>query len=171
MANTSRVLQSAFAAVLLVAASQVAVAQTVGSLTLADTWSRATPGGAKVGAGYLTITNMGKTSDRLTGVSSSVSGRGEVHEMATKDGIMTMRELTSGLEIPAGQSVTLRPGGLHLMFQDLKQPLKSGEPFEATLTFERAGPVKATFDVRAIAAGAPSGGAGMGGMGGMKMDH
>ena len=160
--RTSQMIFAAMSLAVAVGAPQTGAAQTAGSLTLADTWSRATPNGAKVGAGYLTITNQGSTADKLTRVSSPVSGRGEVHEMATKDGIMTMRELPNGLEIPAGQSVTLKPGGLHLMFQDLKQPLKQGEPFEATLTFEKAGSVKATFDVRAIAAGAPSGGVKMG---------
>ncbi len=152
--------------------TSAAFAQTSGNLTVSDTWSRATPGGAKVAGGYVTITNKGPDVDKLTGVSSSIAGRGEVHEMAMKDGIMTMREMTGGITVPAGQSVTLKPGGLHLMFQELKQPLKEGEKFEAVLTFEKAGPVKASFDVRSIAAGAP-GGASMGGqsMGGMKHGH
>ena len=148
--------------------SGAVIAQTAGNVSVTDTWSRATPGGAKVAGGYVTITNGGPDADRLTSVSSAIAGRGEVHEMAMKDGVMTMREMSGGIPVPAGQSVTLKPGGLHLMFQDLKQPLKEGEKFEAVLTFEKAGPVKATFDVRSIGAGASTGG---GHGSGMKMNH
>ena len=153
---------------LLIATGAPAFAQTAGALTVTDTWSRATPGGAKVAGGYVTIANTGPAADRLTSVTSAIAGRGEVHEMAVKDGVMTMREMAGGIAIPAGGSVTLKPGGLHLMFQELKQPLREGEKFEATLVFEKAGPVKATFDVRSIAAGASTGGSHGSGM---KMNH
>lgn len=120
-------------------------------------WSRATPGGAKVAAGYLTIVNTGSSADRLVSVTSDISDRGEVHEMAVKDGVMTMRPIDGGVAVPAGGSVTLKPGSYHLMFQDLKHPLKQGERFDATLTFEKAGPLKATFEVQGIGATAPAG--------------
>ena len=119
-------------------------------LQVMGAWSRATPNGAKVAAGYLTIKNDGPEADRLTVVSSDISGRGAVHEMGVKDGVMTMRELSGGLQVPPGQSVTLKPGGFHLMFEDLKHPLKSGERFDATLVFEKAGQVKVNFEVRGI---------------------
>jgi hypothetical protein len=71
------------------------------------------------------------------------------------DGMMKMRELTDGLPIPPEDSVTLEPAADHLMFQDLKRPLKKGETFPATLTFEKAGTVSVTFEVRGTGAAAP----------------
>lgn len=138
------------------AAAAPATSIKAGDLTLTTPWARATLGGAKVGGGYVTITNTGKTADRLVGGSLVAAGRFEVHEMAMKDGIMTMRPLEKGLEIPAGGTVELKPGGLHLMFMDLKQPLKEGEAVSGTLVFEKAGTVSVNFDVRGIGAGAGS---------------
>ncbi|MEW6124641.1 MAG: DUF1775 domain-containing protein [Pseudomonadota bacterium] len=128
----------------------------VGNLVVTAPWSRATPGGAKVAGGYLTVTNSGTTPDRLTGGTFAAAGRVEIHEMAMKDGVMTMRPLADGLEIPPGGSVTFAPGGYHLMFMDLKQPLKEGETVKGTLTFQKAGTADVTFDVRSIGAGAAS---------------
>lgn len=134
----------------------------VGDLVINAPWTRATPGGAKVAGGYLTVTNTGKSPDRLVGGSFAQANRFEVHEMAMNNGVMTMRPVTGGLEIPPGGTVTLAPGGFHLMFMDLKQPLKEGETVKGTLTFEKAGSVDVTFDVRSIGAGAgtaaPAGG-------------
>lgn len=130
----------------------------VGALTIASPWLRATPGGAKVAGGYLRISNGGSEPDRLVAASIPLAGRGEVHEMANRDGVMTMREVDGGLVIPAGGSVELKPGGFHLMFLDLKGPAKEGETVRGTLTFARAGTVEVTFSV--APAGARSPGAG-----------
>jgi copper(I)-binding protein len=121
-------------------------AKTVGSLSVAEPWTRATPGGAKVGGGYLKITNSGREADRLTGASLPQAGRVEIHEMTTVDGVARMRPL-DGLEIKPGQTVELKPGGLHLMFMDLSSGLKAGESIKGTLTFEKAGAVDVTFRV------------------------
>ena len=131
----------------------------VGDLEIGHPWSRATPAGAKVAGGYLTVTNTGSTPDRLLSISSDVSEKAELHEMAVKDGVMTMRPVAGGLEIPAGGKVALAPGGYHLMFMGLKRQPKKGEEFSATLTFEKAGTVTVDFAVE-----------GMGEMGGMD-DH
>ncbi|MGQ3675889.1 copper chaperone PCu(A)C [Xanthobacter sp. TB0139] len=125
----------------------------IGDLTLTAPWSRATPGGAKVAAGYMQITNHGKTADWLTGGTFSRSARVEIHEMAMKDGIMTMRPLKDGLEIPPGKTVTLAPGGYHIMFMGLQNPLKEGENVAGTLDFKTAGKLDVTYQVRSIAAG------------------
>jgi hypothetical protein len=122
----------------------------VGDLVLDHAWTRATPGGAKVGGGYLTIENKGATPDKLTGGSSAIAGKVEVHEMAMDNGVMKMRPLKEGLAIPPGKSVTLAPGGYHLMLMDLKAPLKSGDKVPVRLTFEKAGEVNVTFDVQGI---------------------
>ncbi|MGX7874981.1 copper chaperone PCu(A)C [Mesorhizobium sp. ORM6] len=127
----------------------------VGDLEIGHPWSRATPAGAKVAGGYFTITNKGSTPDRLLSISSGISEKAELHEMGVKDGVMTMRPVSGGLEIPAGGKVVLGPGSYHVMFMDLKQPPKQGEMFAATLTFEKAGAVTVEFAVQAMGSAAP----------------
>ena len=118
-----------------------------GDLTIGHPWSRATLPGAKVAAGYLTVKNAGSTPDRLISVTADIAGKGEIHEMTVKDGVMTMRPLADGLEIPAGGEVKLEPGSYHLMFMGLKEPAVEGVKFPGTLTFEKAGTVKVEFAV------------------------
>ncbi len=130
----------------------------IGALTIEAAWTRATPQGARVGGGYMTITNTGNAPDRLVGGSFPLAGRFEVHEMAVNNGVMTMRELSMGLEIPAGRKVELKPGGLHVMFLDLKSQLREGQPIKGTLVFEKAGTVDVEYRVAPIGARAPAGG-------------
>jgi copper(I)-binding protein len=127
-----------------------------GDLVITQAWSRATPGGAKIGGGYLTIENKGAAPDRLIGVAGEVAGKIEVHEMAMKDGVMTMRPLDKGLTIEPGKTVKLAPGGYHLMMFDLKSPLKQGDKVPVTLEFEKAGKVTVSLDVQGIGAQAPA---------------
>jgi copper(I)-binding protein len=130
-----------------------------GDLMITQAWSRATPNGAKIGSGYFTIENKGTTPDRLVGVSAEIAGKVEVHEMAMKDGVMTMRPLQAGLTIDPGKTVKLAPGGYHLMMFDLKSPLKQGDALPVTLEFEKAGKVKVSLDVQGIGAQGPAGAA------------
>jgi hypothetical protein len=126
-----------------------------GDIAIGHPWSRQTPEGAKVAGGFLKLTNTGATADRLVGVSSPISMKGEVHEMAVDDkGVMTMRPVEGGIEIPAGGSVELKPGSYHLMFMGLTSRPVEGESFEATLEFEKAGKVEVEFAVEAMG-GAP----------------
>jgi copper(I)-binding protein len=131
-----------------------------GDLVITQAWSRATPGGAKTGGGFLTIENKGSSPDKLVGVSADVAGKIELHEMTTADGVMKMRPIEGGLTIDPGKSVKLAPGGLHLMMMDLKSPLKQGDKLPVTLQFQKAGKVQVTLDVQAVGAPAPSGTAG-----------
>jgi copper(I)-binding protein len=147
-----------------------------GDLVISEGWSRATPGGAKVGGGYLTIENKGSAPDRLIAVSGDVAGKIEIHEMAVKNGVMTMRPLDNGLAIGPGKTVKFAPGGYHLMMLDLKTPLKQGDRVSVTLEFEKAGKVTASLDVQGVGAPGPAAqGAGktemhkMDGHSGMKM--
>jgi len=126
-----------------------------GAISVEQPWSRATPGGAKVAAGYLTIKNDAAIPDRLVSARVEVAGRAEIHEMSMNDGVMQMRPLPEGLAVPANGSVALAPGSSHLMLLDLKRPLRDGETFSGTLTFEKAGTVDVTFAVRGIGAKAP----------------
>jgi periplasmic copper chaperone A len=127
-----------------------------GSLEIKHPWARATPKGAAVAGGYLTIVNTGANADRLVSFSSPVAGRFEIHEMRMNDGVMQMRPLPNGIEIKPGATVELKPGGLHLMFVDLKEPLKEGQIVKGTLTFEKAGPVEVEYTVRGLGGAAPA---------------
>jgi copper(I)-binding protein len=126
-----------------------------GDLVISRAWSRATPGGAKVGGGFLTVENKGTAPDRLIGGAADVASKVEVHEMSMNNGVMTMRPLEKGLTIDPGKTVKLAPGGYHLMLMDLKNPLKQGDKLAITLEFEKAGKVQVTFDVQAVGAPGP----------------
>jgi copper(I)-binding protein len=146
----------------------------LGDLAIGHPWARATPGGAKVGGGYLSVTNSGTSSDRLTGVTFSDADHVEIHEMSMDGGVMKMRPLPNGVEIKPGETVKLTPEGNHLMFMGLKAPLKQGDMVKGQLTFEKAGPVDVEFKIDTIGAMAPSHGDHNGGamkMDGMKMDN
>ena len=121
-----------------------------GSIFLDHPWSRATPHGATVGAGYVVIQNKGPSPDRLIGASAEVAGRVEIHEMAMELGIMKMRPLPRGLAVKARATATLKPGGYHFMFMDLKRALKEGEHFKGTLVFEKAGTIEVEFTVEGM---------------------
>jgi copper(I)-binding protein len=129
----------------------------LGDLTVTSAWTRATPGGAKIAGGYLKITNNGTSADRFTGAKSDAADHVEIHEMSMNDGVMKMRPLPGGIEIKPGETVELKSGGYHLMFMDLKQPLKQGDTMKATLQFEKAGSLDVNFNVNAV--GATSGNA------------
>ncbi len=149
----------ALAALLLSVAASAADDVKVGALQISSPWARATPKGAQIGGGYLRITNTGTTPDRLTGGSTAVASRLEVHEMSMSGGTMKMRQLSNGLEIKPGETVELKPGGLHIMFVQLKQQLQQGQHFKATLEFEKAGKVDVDFDIAGIGAkGGPASG-------------
>lgn len=130
-------------------AATCAHAQSKGDLQLEKPWARATPPGASVGGGYLVIRNKGAAGDRLVGVSSPASARMEMHEMTMEKDIMRMREV-KGIDVPAKGAAELKPGGFHLMFMELKAPLKLGDKVPVTLKFEKAGEVKAEFAVESM---------------------
>lgn len=121
-------------------------------ISLEKPWSRATPSGAPVGAGYVTLKNSGGAADKLLSATApDVAGKVEIHEMSMDNGVMKMRPV-NGLEVPAGKSVELKPGGYHIMFMQLKQPLKAGDTIKGTLTFEKAGAVPVEYKVEAMGA-------------------
>jgi copper(I)-binding protein len=140
----------------LLAASARAEEVKAGDLVITQAWSRATPNGAKIAGGYLTIENKGSVPDRLVGGSGEIAGKVEVHEMAMNNGVMTMRPLDKGLTIEPGKIVKLAPGGHHLMMFDLKGPLKQGDKVPVTLEFEKAGKVTLSLDVQGIGAQGPA---------------
>lgn len=122
----------------------------IGTIKVEGAWTRATADGAKVGAGYLTLTNEGPEADVLVAVETDIAGKSEVHDMTMSDqGVMQMRRMDS-LELPAGGSVALKPGGMHLMFLDLKQPLTAGATLKVKLTFKSGASGEVSLPVRPI---------------------
>jgi copper(I)-binding protein len=129
----------------------------LGDLVIEQPWSRATPAGSRVASGYLRIINSGQNPDRLLGGRTPRAGRVEIHRMEMQGEIMTMRPVAGGLEIRPGDSLTLEPGGFHLMLADLATPLSEGETIPVTLRFEKAGEATLDFVVRGVGARAAGG--------------
>jgi len=150
------VMMVAFAAGLACPASAQTGSYTLGDLLIQAPWARATPAGAKVGGAYLKITNKGTQPDRLVGGSLTGARGVEVHEMSMSNNVMKMRHLKDGLEIKAGQTVELKPGGYHLMLTGLSDGLKQGQKVKGSLSFEKAGTVEVEYSVAPV--GAASGG-------------
>jgi copper(I)-binding protein len=115
-----------------------------------EAWARASAGNAATGAAYLTLVG-GAAVDQVVGVTTQVAATAEVHESFTEGGIMKMRPAPA-LTIPAGKTVTLAPGGYHVMLMGLKQPLTAGQRFPLTVSFAHAAPV--TVEVKVLGRGA-----------------
>ncbi|MCJ2063768.1 DUF1775 domain-containing protein [Methylobacterium sp. J-088] len=154
-------LKAAAPAFRIVQAAQAAPVQAApikaGDLTIETPWLRATPNGAKVAGGYVRITNTGSTPDVLTGAAVPFAKSGDIHSMSMEGGVMKMAPVSEGLTIKPGETVELKPGGYHLMFEGLTGAPKAGDTVAGTLTFQRAGTVPVTFSVAPIGAAAPSG--------------
>lgn len=147
---------SLIASATLVASPAWAQAYKLGPLEIDQPWTRATAATAKAGGGFVTITNKGATPDRLIAARSTASDKVEIHEMKMDGNVMRMRELANGLEIPPGATVTLKPGGLHIMFMELKAPFAKDAKVPVTLVFEKAGSIDVELVVQAMGAGAPA---------------
>ncbi|MEP7173532.1 MAG: copper chaperone PCu(A)C [Aestuariivirga sp.] len=105
---------------------------------------------AKAGAVYMTLSNQAAAPDKLVQITTESASAAEVHETVEKDGVATMRPIES-LEIPAGGSVELKPGGYHIMLMGLKAPLKKGGMIMLKLKFEHAGMVDVMAHVGDVA--------------------
>ena len=137
-------------------ASAAAVPASALALVVAtDAWSRATPPGAPVAGGYVSLQNQSSLPDRLIAVESSASAQVEIHEMNMDDGVMKMRRLDEGLALPPGKKVVLGPGSIHLMFIAPHAPFEVGKPVTATLIFEHAPRLDVRFEVRSMGASEP----------------
>ncbi len=138
------------------AAHGQAAVVTIGDIEITGAFTRATLPGAPVAGGFLTLTNKGSEEDRLVAVETEIAKEGQIHEMAMEGDVMKMRQLPDGIVIPAGESVELAPGGLHLMFMGLNGAIAEGDAVPVTLTFEKAGSVSVDFIAGASAAPAPA---------------
>ncbi len=115
-------------------------------IEIENAWARATPPGAKIAAGYMTIRNKSSSPDHLIRVASPLAARVEMHVHIHDGDVMRMRQV-KGYDIPANGSLELKSGGAHLMFVDIQRPFKEAEKIPVTLLFERAGEMKAEFRV------------------------
>ena len=165
MLGWTRVVKSmALAVALLLGLATAAQAQSASGLPIRieSPWARATFGGAKTGAAYLTILNQGRVDDRLVAISTPVAAIAELHRTAEEQGTMTMRPVPA-LELKAGAKITFEPGGYHIMLMKLRAPLKEGQTFPLALTFEKAGRIEVAVKVKKASATGDD-------TGGMKMD-
>lgn len=151
----SRAIAFAMFAAMLASGAAIAVDYQAKALRVSDPFVRATPPGAKVAGAFMTIRNQGTEPDRLLSASSPVAGLVEIHEMAVEGGMMKMRAV-KGIDLKPGATVELRPGGYHVMLQDLKQPLKQGDQIPVQLKFEKSGVVEIKVQVEAMGAAAHS---------------
>jgi copper(I)-binding protein len=140
--------QKIVSAGVLLASFAVTVQADAEGITVHDAWSRATPPGITVGVAYFVIDNKG-VQDRLLRVSSPIAKQPELHVSKMQGGVMTMEELNT-LEVGAHARVAFAPSGKHVMLIGLRRPLKAGDSFPLTLTFEKAGAVKTTVRVYGI---------------------
>ena len=119
----------------------------LGAIAIGHPYARATAAGQQAGGGFLKLENKGGD-DRLVSASAGVAGSVELHTMSMEGDVMRMRQVDS-IALPAGKTVELKPGGLHIMFMGLKTPLKAGDSFPMTLKFEKAGEVTVQVKVQA----------------------
>jgi periplasmic copper chaperone A len=131
-------------------------AQKAGDLEIDHAWARATPPGASVGGGYVTVRNEGGAADKLIGASSPAADEVQLHVMSMDNGVMRMRQVQS-FKLTAHGELMLKPGGNHLMFLGLKRPLKPGEKVPVKLRFEKAGEVEVQLEVGTMGASMPMG--------------
>jgi hypothetical protein len=129
------------------AASLAAQAAWAANISVTDAWARATMPGQPVSGAYMQI--QADADARLVGVSSSVVPRVEVHEMNMDGGVMRMREVKA-IDLPKGKTVSLEPGGFHIMLMNLKKPIAAGDVIPLTLVVESGGK-RQTVEVKAEA--------------------
>ena len=127
------------------------------SIEIPQVWARATSSSAKTGAAYLTMVNKGGVEDRLVAAGSPAADKVELHTNIDDHGVMRMRPVAA-IPVKAGETVTLQPGGYHIMLVGLKKPLARDTTFPLTLTFEKAGTLSVTVHVASAGAGGPEAG-------------
>ncbi len=138
-----------------IAAPAAAHDYTLGALKIGHPWARATV--APTGGAFLSVENTGSAPDRLLRAAADIAGKVELHTHIREGDVMRMRAVEA-IDLPAGQTVKLQPGGYHIMLFELKRPLKEGERFPLTLEFEKAGRLEVEIAVDKPGAGAPAGG-------------
>ncbi len=158
------------AALGLVAGDAQAGDATSGDIAIKAAWARASAGAAANGAAFMSVVNGGAAADAIVAASAPVAKKAELHTHKMDGEVMRMRQVES-IPLPAGETVELKPGGLHVMFMGLNEPLKEGASFPLTLTFAKAGEVTVQVDVKGVGAMGAMGSMGGTDHGNMKMKH
>jgi copper(I)-binding protein len=151
---TLRLLRPLVPLVLILGLGSVSVAADSGGVVIKQAWARATAGSASTGVVYLTLEAKPQANDRLLAVATPAADEAELHIAFTENGVAKMRPV-SAVDVNDGAPIVMKPGGLHIMLMGLKAPLKEGQSFPLTLTFEKAGAVETSVAVRGAGAGAP----------------
>lgn len=120
-------------------------------ITIKHPWARASAGMAKAGGAFMTIKNAGHAADKLVAAKADISGKVELHTHIKDGDVMRMRQVPH-IDVPAMGKAVLQPGGLHVMFMGLKNPLKEGSKFPLTLVFEKAGEMTVDVTVKGVGA-------------------
>jgi hypothetical protein len=136
-----------FRTALLAGACALIPALASAQVAIEDPYARAASPSAISGAAFMQIMNMGEAEDRLVAAASDVAERVELHTHVMDGDVMRMVEVEEGFAVPAGESISLERGGMHVMFLGLNRPLTQGDEVEVTLTFEQAGEVTVTIPV------------------------
>jgi hypothetical protein len=136
-----------FRTALLAGACALIPALASAQVAIEDPYARAASPSAISGAAFMQIMNMGEAEDRLVAAASDVAERVELHTHVMDGDVMRMVEVEEGFAVPAGESISLERGGMHVMFLGLNRPLTQGDEVEVTLTFEQAGDVTVTIPV------------------------
>lgn len=131
--------------------------KTATQVSVDSAWARASPGRATTGGAYVSVTNRATVADRLVAIETPVAGRAEVHSHIDDNGIMRMRKIDA-IDVAPGGTITMMPGGYHIMLMGLHKPLKKGDKIPITLIFEKAGKVTADVHVQALGSMGPMGG-------------
>ena len=139
----------------LAATASVAHGYKTGSLSIKHPWSRETSAGQSVGGGFMVVTNTSAKPDKLLSATTTIAKEVQLHTMSMDGGIMRMRQVSGGIDVPAKGTLELKPGGYHLMFMGLKRPLKKDERFPVTLKFQNAGTLKVLFAVQTVGSTGP----------------
>lgn len=121
------------------------------TIVIEQPWARATPGGAKTGAVYVTLTNKGASADRLLGATTPLADKVQFHKETEDNGVSRMREVRS-VDLAPGAKIIFKPGEMHMMIVGLKQPLTEGQTFLLTLQFEKAGNIEVTIPIEKVGA-------------------
>lgn len=120
-------------------------------IVIEQPWARATPGGARTGAAYMTLINNGSSGDRLLGATTPLADKVQFHKETEDNGVSRMREVPT-VDLEPGAKIIFKPGEMHMMIVGLKQPLTEGKTFQLTLQFEKAGNVEVMIPIEMIGA-------------------
>jgi copper(I)-binding protein len=118
-------------------------------LTVTDAWVRAPQGAGGAAAAYLVMKNAGSTDDALLSVASATAGMATIHETVLQSGGMMGMQPVAKIDVPVGATVKLEPGGYHIMLEQLTREITPGMKIELSLTFEKAGKIEISAEVRA----------------------